>query len=538
MIFGGARRDGKPRWRTLSHEGVGFPELPIGNKTIAIGYKRSRVQLAPGLAQTMLVDYVQRGGTRTEFMGREQYAHNFWCDWSKLLPAQAKATLLDFKDCDISQASKIVLSKPPAAAARPLVAVVDGTKTVAISPWMVDRPGVFVGRTKYAHLTGRIRLPIGPGDVTLNIGAGQRAPRPPRAARGSWKAVMHDPTVDWVASWRDPVTMVVKYARFSSSSDIEQEAARKRFDVARTFHNTVLTPLKRSIVSDLQHDAPGSLQQQRHLCLWLILELGLRIGSGGHNGRSAKSGSFGAATLLRKHVDLLGKGGLRLDFPGKDGVRYLRTMRGVPAAVRKAFGELVRSRDPDAPVFPDVTRTSDINDTLVDRHPDITAKVIRTALASALFEETLLRLQRSAESEAKSIDKARASRMIRVANARVAAFCNHRKAAKRSRAGAGREAEAEAEADAYTDIADLEAWFRRDRDALESGLAETIRDARLILSTSRKSYIDPRIEHAFLKRLEARGVAVPASTASVQRAAWATDVAGSYRFAIKNRRSE
>lgn len=522
MIFGGAKRDGTARWRTLSHRGVAFFGLPIGDRSITIRSSGGApVTLAPGAAQTFLVQYVAKGGTSTEFMGRTEYAQNFWNDWTaSYLPARAKDALRTFSGCDISEARMVVLRDPEGhaeAAARHGVAVIDGSTEVAIFPWAVDRPGVFVGKTKFAHLTGRIRRVIGPADVTLNIGPDQRVPQP----RGRWGAVVHNPTSDWIASWRDPVTGILKYARFAQSTALEQAATQKRFDLARRFNNEVMPALRRRVLKVLETAGAGSVDQQCNACLWLIVELGIRIGSGGHLGRSARGGSYGATTLLAStHVRLARDGSLSLDFPGKDGVQYTRVVppEGVPPQVLGALRALLSRSAPGAPVFPDITNTSDIND-LLPKIGGYSAKVIRTARASAIFEQALL------SPPATSVEsKKAAAAALRFANIRVALFCNHRnsKIPPRSKL---------VERD-ITKIERLaESIGRLDTERLKRDVVD---QSSLILSTSRGSYIDPRIEYAFLASLP-ESKRPPLSAAAKRAARWAEMTDASYRFVQKKR---
>jgi hypothetical protein len=69
-------------------------------------------------------------------------------------------------------------------------------------------------------------------------------------------------------------------------------------------------------------------RRQLGSCLWLIDRLALCLGSTGAAG-AAQAGAFGAAMLQAGHMHILGSRGIVLDFPGKDGVRYRRSM--VPA---------------------------------------------------------------------------------------------------------------------------------------------------------------------------------------------------------------
>jgi DNA topoisomerase-1 len=576
MIVGGARPDGRKRWTTLSHRGVAFPV--VGNT-----YKKKNTPPSPVLvttpnratvalaleAKVALFDYLRKGGTNRSFMGKEIYARNFWDDWStKLLTPKQRSVLGTFARCDLTAAAAAAAAAGAATktattseaeatksvAERHGFATVDGSRVPLIS-WMVDRPGVFVGRTKHARLTGRIRRPVTASDVTINVGEGKPAPSAPRGQR--WGAVVHDPTVDWVASWRDPLTQTMKYTRLASRAASEQTAAHDRFDQARTFNDKDLSNLRARVVAVLKDPNVTLPQQQVFACIWLITELGLRVGSGGHRGLAAMGGAYGATTLLTRHVSLIGRGGVRLDFPAKDGVRYTRTLKCHGRSEGSHVGDICTSEylsrylkvriasdvgggatRGGGALFPDVPSSSLINDALTASIPTraISAKVIRTARASAIFEATIDRLN-----PGDHWSKADVQLALRIANARVALFCNHRK-----------------KSSTIVDLAEFEKRldaivedFRKTVAAAKGPAArpphpprvkatsataarlneQVLKPASLILTTSRKSYVDPRIEWALLARLPKGSSPEPSAAASA--ALWAAAATGSFRFSLK-----
>jgi hypothetical protein len=96
-----------------------------------------------------------------------------------------------------------------------------------------------------------------------------------------------------------------------------------------------------------------------------------------------------------------------------------------------------------------------------------------------------------------------------IANARVALFCNHRRAGEKQ-------------------PVDLTEYERRLDAIVDAGLAaasapalaaDILRPAALILTTSRKSYIDPRIEYAVRERLPAKSL--PPLSPATLAATWA-----------------
>jgi DNA topoisomerase-1 len=563
-LEGGGRPDGKRRWRTLSHAGVGLPP-PYAPHGVPVGVPGSArpVSLSGSPdAEHMLTEYVRLGGTtgrRPELLGSTAAADAFWGDWSRMLPARCPIRSLSGLDVSRLRAH-LAAAKGAAAAAgtkrgpRPAGegegagvgigrAMVDG-RPQPVVPAAVDRPGIFVGKGSHTHThtdtegaaTGRIRRRIVASDVVLNLGPGAPVPRVPLAGCGRrgagagsgagagqgrgcrWGGVVRDPTVDWVAKWRDPLTSVVKYARLGPASSAEQGSARDKFEVARRVARAL--PAFRQRVRALM-TAPASrppAERELGALLWLVERLALRVGTTTAVGDRAR----GASTLLARDVVVLPRGaGVRLDFPGKDGVRYVRTLgpggSGSDAATRDALAVLRRAAGAaaaanNAPLLPSVT-ARDAN-AAIERMlpPGASSRVLRTCAACALFERTLRELEPSGSGSGSAgtlaATRAGAALALLIAHARVAVLCNHRRDAGPSSAAAA--ALDGAELDARLDgLAEEARALLRQRSA-DAGrvrqLAARVRDrvvlaAGLSLTTARANYLDPRIAAAFMARV-------------------------------------
>src|SRR5918912_1537163 len=77
-------------------------------------------------------------------------------------------------------------------------AVVDGVE-VDIANWLVEPPGLFMGRGQHP-MRGRWKPRVRPEDVTLNLG--ENSP----VQEGNWKAVVHDHSSTWLATWMEKLT--------------------------------------------------------------------------------------------------------------------------------------------------------------------------------------------------------------------------------------------------------------------------------------------------------------------------------------------
>jgi hypothetical protein len=508
-----------------------------------------RVKL-PADAEEAITLFVRSGGTvdpdtgRASLFGSEPPAKRFGEDWLALLPRGSPIRALS--SCDLSLISKHVLGRKAVPGANPnvqgrpkrkeeprpeSVALVDG-RPQPISQWMVTSPGIYRGRGAGgtdASMTGRFRRRLLPSDVTLNLSAGARFPTSPK---GRWGAIVHEPSVDWVAKWRDPVTGSMKYARLSGESSTEQAWDREKFDLARALYRAL--PTLRARVASLLASSDET-SRQVGACVWLIDRFALRVGGAGRE----RNQTFGASTLLRKHLSSRG-GVLTLDFPGKDSVRYYRRTSGPgsipPAALRAlASSSSTAIASPSVPLFGSMS--PDGPDSLLsDVLEGATPKVLRTCRASEVFERTLdacvpraMRARGAKGAGGAGGAKGVVEAALTLACARVAALCNHRK---------GSPAQG---VDSRVDLTLVEAQIDRLVGSLREDPASApavvralnarvVRPAGLALATSKSSYIDPRIVYAFYA---ACGTKVPPkfySKALSRKFAWAADVDKGYRF--------
>ena len=161
--------------------------------------------MAYQLAKKKDTPYVQDPVFTTNFMG----------DFVKQLPPWCATAM--FSDVDFSQiyekvddekAAKDRMSKEQKKAiattkkeqreslkAKFGKALLDG-KEVDIANWMVEPPGLFMGRGQHPF-RGKWKPRIQPSDVILNLA--QSSPVP----QGDWKQVVHDHNSMWMAKWID-----------------------------------------------------------------------------------------------------------------------------------------------------------------------------------------------------------------------------------------------------------------------------------------------------------------------------------------------
>ena len=446
-------------------------------------------------AEEMLTEYVRLGGTTggdrgaPTLLGSTEAATRFWDDWRLLyLPDQKSCPIRGLADIDVS-AIRAWLARHGgrrAAAAdrrdrRPppeAFAVVDGVRQ-NVAPFAIELPGVFVGRNN-SELTGRIRRRLRHSEVTLNLGPG--APVPGKKA--SWGRIVRDPTMNWIAMWKDPLTRTKRYAW------LEHQGLRAKYDLARRMCRRL--PAMRAECARLLA-ADDRRARQLGACLWTIEHLGIRVG------RTTNDTAHGATTLLVRHVAFPPSANLvRFDFPGKDGVRYLRTVRAPPAVAAALREAALRGRKHAGDPLFDLVTAESVNDAIQAVLRGATAKVLRTCRACHTFESTLLSVERAyIAAPGGRLDWDEAHLALQFAFVRTAIFCNHR---------AGCHAGSVLDASALEPVVDKLQRDARPGGALSTNAVRSALTSRVVrpgclgLYTARTSYIDGRIIAAFCER--------------------------------------
>eukprot|EP00461_Guttulinopsis_vulgaris_P002900 UN02901 len=102
-------------------------------------------------------------------------------------------------------------------------AIVDGFKE-QVGNYRAEIPSLFRGRGGHPK-TGKIKRRVMPEDVILNISEGAPIPKCPIPGH-NWKGVVHNPTVTWLAYYKDEITNSFKYVYLASSSRFKGESDR------------------------------------------------------------------------------------------------------------------------------------------------------------------------------------------------------------------------------------------------------------------------------------------------------------------------
>jgi hypothetical protein len=263
---------------------------------------------------------------------------------------------------------------------------------------------------------------------------------------------------------------------------------------------------------------------------------------------------YGASTLLARHVRSVEGGGVRLEFLGKDGVPYLRTVTQTfeKSLINQTFEKSLIKRSPthgdetaaairelaalarkapsgSSPLFPEVSSAT-VNAAISALLPEgATSRTLRTCAACELFDRTLDEVVGDAKGAAKDVRGVAkgakgvakgakgvakgakgakgaakgpsvsplAAVALLVARARVATLLNHR----RGGGGSGSIDETEAALDAVVRSLKASGATSVAIKAAADATQAIVRDAGLSLTTARANYLDPRISAAFHVRL-------------------------------------
>ena len=466
-------------WKTLSHAGVNFPD-PFVTKGLKVHVKGTPVDLSP-LGEEMAYNLAKK--KNTPYVADPVFVANFMKDFSKQLPMWckgAKYAEVDFSEffrlADKEKAQKEGMGKEAktsqaadrkerreALKARFGRAVIDG-REVDIANWMVEPPGLFMGRGLHP-MRGRWKARVEPSDVVLNLGKG--TPVPP----GNWKDIVHDQDSMWMAKWMDKLTEKEKYVWLHESAPLQQSRNRAKYDNAMKV-GVNLGKIRAKIQKSL--DSRDSMGRQVATVCYLIDALGMRVGD---EKDEDEADTVGASTLRVEHVKFRVPE-VEFDFLGKDSVPW-KKMDRPPLSVVRNLMDFTKGKKLHEQVFHDVG-SADVNDFLSSTVKGVTAKVFRTHHATARTTEALRSEDLRAGSELDKVYHAKE------ANLKAAEFCNHQRTPPKTWDSTLKKKK--------ENLKEAKAGGKKDRmEKLERELDFFVRTKNYNLNTSLKNYIDPRV---------------------------------------------
>ncbi|MGD1055279.1 MAG: DNA topoisomerase I [Nitrososphaerales archaeon] len=471
-------------WKTLSHNGVNFPDV-YSPRGLFVKVKGRSIALSP-LAEEMAYHLAKKKDT--PYIQDQTFTDNFMSDFARELPKWSRGA--KFSDVDFSELFRVVdqekaqretMSKDEKrklAASRKKRrealqdrygrAWLDG-KVVNFANWMVEPPGLFMGRGQHPR-RGRWKPRVRPEDVTLNLGEEDQIPF------GQWGAVVNDHDSMWMARWVDKLTRRNKYVWLHESSPLQQSRNKEKYDKANALDSKI-EKIRNAIRKRMKSGSKPN-RKVATVC-YLIDHVGIRVGD--EKGKD-EADTVGASTLRVEHVTVKDNGVVDFDFLGKDSVRWQKSFKppDSDSTLSENLREFMEGKSPSSRIF-DKANSRKVNQFFGSIVKDLTAKAFRTYHATKVTEETL----RSRNlKDADDLDKLYHARE---ANLKAAIFCNHQRTPPKTW-----EQSLEKKKQKLSDVMAVGSNDKKVR-KLEMELDFFVRTKNYNLNTSLKNYIDPRV---------------------------------------------
>jgi DNA topoisomerase-1 len=521
------QRGGNYKWTTLEHNGVLFSAEYVPH-LMPLKYNNQYVQLTDKQEEAAMF-YAKY--LNTDYTENRTFNKNFWNDLKKLLGKNS--IIQNFEDCDFTEYKQKILEDKIMQKAIILntesveddnnsidstqsidsvmsrvtynidakeeekykTAIVDGVSQ-PVGNYRIEPPGIFLGRGDNPQI-GKIKPRIQPEDIIINIGKEAKIPETLKGHK--WGKVIHDRSVEWLASWKDLITGKTKYLWLGAHSHFKAASDVEKFDLAKK--------LKRKIES-IREENTKNLEsndiklKQIATAFYFIDNFALRVG--GEKGED-DTDTVGVTTLRIEHIELLENNTIGLDFLGKDSVRYYNKLSVIPE-VYKNIIEFIKDKTKNDELF-DFINSIDINKYLQTFMKDLTAKVFRTYNASYLFQKELKKITNKYEN---STDVNLLVDEYNKANVKVAKLMNHQK-------DVGKSFKPQLEK-IDTQIKKIKSSLRKAKKSLGetkedrvNKLTDKLKKAKvkkelkqdmknISLGTSKQNYLDPRITVAFSKK--------------------------------------
>jgi DNA topoisomerase-1 len=526
-----------PQWSVLKHNGPMFPPVYIPHKT-EILVKGQLTVLHP-LAEefgTMFAKYLG-----SPYMENQNFKKNFWKDFKQTVNELNVNSLDDFDfsnykkyldkqkeiKANMSKEDKEQIKKKQLEEDEPYkFCIIDGVQQ-KIGNFKIEPPGIFIGRGTHPKL-GRIKKRIRPEDVVLNLDKESKIPEP--NVPGKWGGIIHERTVVWLATWKEEITGKNKYIFTSLDSFFKSKSDEEKFDLARQLKKKANT-----IREDYEKELESEDMKKRQLstALYFIDNLALRVG--GKKDTKDEADTVGVTSLRVEHLTILDNNTIKLDFLGKDSVRFFKKINVIPQVYTNLI-EFTKNKSKKDELFEMITATS-LNDYLDSFMKGLTAKVWRTYNASYIFQKEIDKIK---EDKVEGLDEnERLNVLISLfnqANTSVALLCNHQKNVSKSI-----DESLDKIDQRIKDLRKKKSKYEERKDNnkinvidVKIRLYKLKKETRLkmknvSLSTSKNNYIDPRIIFSFIKRFE-----IPPEKLFTQqlidRFKWASSVDKDYKF--------
>ena len=564
-------------WKSFEHNGVYFPELPEKLPTSArVKIKGKYMDFSPEIEEYLVAFVRFLKGEQ----GENRTAHaNFIEDFNYFTKLKLQSIDdIDFKPLEdhlelekelknnkSKDEKQEVKLKHDEMLAKYRTVSIDGNPEPN-GNFVMEAAGIFRGRGAHPFV-GKIKRRVLPSEVTLNLSKKALVPKP--NIGGTWDSIVNEPSLMWIASWKDPLTGKVKYVYPSVNSSVRGSNDMAKYDTARKLKKYI-GRIRRTYLSDIE--STDVKTRQLAIALYFIDMFALRVGN--EKGENTAD-TVGVTQLRFEHIQFDKNSStpnrIKLHFLGKDSVPYKRTIDVLPkvwAILHTAHATSKRT----AEIFDHIT-SRELNEYLESFGvKKLTAKVFRTYHASTLLQSHLDKFTKvkpmaesgddkdkepkarvkDSKSDAKIAKKIEQGALEYYNDAlrEVAKLCNHQKQVAKSH---------DASVDKLKErIKELQSLEKDIRDAIntsnatltkaqektqknkEDKLKERMSVLRkkiktkdklknFSLGTSKMNYLDPRITFAFSKRVNV-SVEKFFNKTLLERFQWATDTPHDFTF--------
>jgi len=529
---------GNKKWTELRHNGPLFPpEYIKHNIPVIINNQKVILPIQAEEYATMYAKFID-----TKYIEINAFKKNFWKDFKPSLDINVNSLdEIDFslikkyledekeKKSLISKEQKEKIKNQHLKEEEPyMYCIIDGNQQ-KVGNYRIEPPGIFLGRGSHPKI-GRIKKRIYPEDVILNLD--KEAPIPKTLANHKWSDIIHDHSVIWLATWKDEITGKNKYVFTSLESFFKSKSDEEKFDLARKLKRKV-NSIREAYEKELLND--DIKQKQLATALYFIDNLALRVG--GKKDSKEQADTVGVTSLRVEHITLLDNNNIKLDFLGKDSVRYCKKIEVISAVFNnlKLFMQDKKRKDD---LFDKISPAM-LNDYLDSFMEGLTAKAWRTYNASHIFQKELDKLSSSKKLELFTEKEERLNFLITIfnqANAEVALLCNHQKAANSNLDKTidkinEKLKELKKKKQKYQESKNKEKLLNVNKkiQLLKLKKESKLNMKNVSLGTSKQNYIDPRIIFAFIKKYD-----IPQERLFTEqllnRFQWASLVNSDYKF--------
>ena len=301
-----------------------------------------------------------------------------------------------------------------------------------------EPPGAFRGRGEHPKM-GKLKQRVLPEQVSLNVSECAAVPRC-LVPGHSWGDVRHDPTGQWLATWKENINNQSKYMQLAAQSSFKGKSDRSKYGKAGKLCEKIV-----SIRKSYKKALKGKDKETKQLAtaVWVIDRLALRVG--GEKDTDEEADTVGCCSLRVEHLhfDPNEEGGdnkeIELEFLGKDSMLYKQTIdfgaaiytedNGMGEQVYENLKKFCSKKKSTDEVF-DAINPAMLNNHLKQFMDGLSAKVFRTYNASKTLQDELRKTEQVAGWG--RLTPAEKVTQYNDANREVAILCNHQRSVSKA----------------------------------------------------------------------------------------------------------